>query len=386
MRNAVSVAMIETVGGHGGMDYYDFGLCRGLMAAGCNVSLYTCDETVDPGTAGLRFYRSFRRIYGRDNRWVRAFRYLKGSVVTLSKAVAHGEKVCHLHLFHGEMQELALVVLAKLSARKVVITVHDVESFSPVSSSRALIGKVYGLADRLIVHNQVSKRELVAKLGISSKNIEVVASGNYMEGITGVPSQRAARSALDISESSKVLLFFGQIKDVKGLDILIEAIPAVAREIPEITLLVAGRPWRNDFSSYERLIETLGIGKRCVLHIRYIPNDELPLYFSAADLVILPYRRIYQSAVILMAMSYGRPVVVSDLPGMLEMVTDGSNGYTFEQGSKDALAERLIEALRDESGRDRVAAQALQHIHDHHDWERIGKSTAEIYRSILSAR
>lgn len=386
MMKPVSVAVIEPVGGHSGMDYYDFGLCRGLLHAGCNVSLYTCDETTEPAIAGLQFYPTFRRIYGRDNFWIRALRYLKGSLAVLARAVGRGEKVCHLHLFHGDLNELALVVLSKLFARKVVITVHDVESFSTVANGSALVGRVYGLADRLIVHNQVSKRELVAKLGISYKNIEVVASGNYMEGITGVPSQRAARSALDISESSKVLLFFGQIKDVKGLDILIEAIPAVAREIPEITLLVAGRPWRNDFSPYERLIETLGIGKRCVLHIRYIPNDELPLYFSAADLVILPYRRIYQSAVILMAMSYGRPVVVSDLPGMLEMVTDGSNGYTFEQGSKDALAERLIEALRDESGRDRVAAQALQHIHDHHDWERIGKSTAEIYRSILSAR
>jgi glycosyltransferase involved in cell wall biosynthesis len=86
-----------------------------------------------------------------------------------------------------------------------------------------------------------------------------------------------------------------------------------------------------------------------------------------------------------MAMSYGRPVVVSDLPGMLEMVIDGWNGYTFEQGSKDALAERLIEVLPDESGRDRVAAQASQYIHERHDWEQIGKSTAEIYRSILAA-
>lgn len=385
MMKPFSVAMIEPVGGHAGMDYYDFGLCRGLLTAGCNVSLYTCDETADPAIAGLHFYPSFRRIYGRDNRWIRAFRYLKASVVTLATALVRGEKICHLHLFHGDMNELALVVLAKLCARKVIITVHDVESFSPVNTGRVLIGKVYGLADRLIVHNQVSKRELVAKLRISPKTIDVVASGNYLEYLTDVPTQGLARASLGISETSKVLLFFGQIKDVKGLDILIEAIPAIIREIPEITLLVAGRPWRNDFSSYQRLIEALHVGKHCVLHIRYIPNDELPLYFSATDLVILPYRRIYQSAVILMAMSYGRPVVVSDLPGMLEMVIDGWNGYTFEQGSKDALAERLIEVLPDESGRDRVAAQASQYIHERHDWEQIGKSTAEIYRSILAA-
>ena len=73
----VSVAVIEHVGGHGGMDYYDVGLCRGLLAAGCHVSLYTCDETADPAVANLRFRPVFGRLFASQNRWMRACRFLK---------------------------------------------------------------------------------------------------------------------------------------------------------------------------------------------------------------------------------------------------------------------------------------------------------------------
>jgi glycosyltransferase involved in cell wall biosynthesis len=176
----------------------------------------------------------------------------------------------------------------------------------------------------------------------------------------------------------------GQIKDVKGLDILIEAFPEVARKVPEVTLLIAGRPWKTDFSAYQTLINRLGINDKCVLHIRYIPNDQLPSYFAAADIVVLPYRKIYQSGVILLAMSSRRAVVVSDIPGMTEMITDEQNGYLFAAGSAASLADRLIRALHDDLGRASVAARALEYVRQNHDWEQIGEQTASLYRTVLT--
>jgi glycosyltransferase involved in cell wall biosynthesis len=379
------VAIIEPIGGHGGMDYYDFGLCRGLLAAGCHVSLYSCDETVDPAIAGLRFYPVYRRVFGRGNRWIRGYRYLRGTVASLARALAQGQRICHLHLFTGEIEGAVLVVLSKLCGRRVVITVHDVESFSPVAASQTAVGRVYRLADRLIVHNQVSKSELVERLGVPSARIATIPSGNYMDDVREPCDPAIAKHAMGIGDSHKVILFFGQIKEAKGLDILIEAIPEVARAVPEITLLIAGRPWKTDFSPYEALIDRLGIRDRCTLHIRYIPNEELGHYFAAADVVVLPYRRIYQSGVILLAMSYGTAVVVSDIPGMTEMVTDGQNGYVFARGSKDSLAERLIKVLQDDQGRGAVAKQALEYVRHNHNWEEIGRRTAELYRDVLTS-
>jgi len=382
MRNDTAVAVIEPVGGHGGMDYYDLELCRGLLATGCRVSLYTCDETAVPAVAGLQFYRFYRRIYGSESRWSRAFRYLIGTLAALATASACGEKICHLHLFHGANAELALVLLAKVCRRKVVITVHDVESFGDATTvSRATISRVYRFADRLIVHNQFSKRELIERFTVSPAKVSVIPHGNYLAFVSELLNPVEARRSLGIGESSKVVLFFGQIKEAKGLDLLLEAAAEVAREIPGVTFLIAGRPWRSDFSRYEALIRKLGIRDHVVLHSRFIPHEEVASYYAAADVVVLPYRRIYQSGVVLMAMSYRRPVVVSDLPGMTEIVRDGENGFVFASGSSAQLAKRLVEILGDDESRARVAAAGFEYVSREHDWSRIGQMTAEAYKT-----
>jgi D-inositol-3-phosphate glycosyltransferase len=382
MAKDIAVAVIEPVGGHGGMDYYDRGLCRGLLAAGCRVSLYTCAETAVPAIVGLRFHRCYKRIFGPGSRWTRACRYLAGTFAALATAVAHGEKVCHFHIFQGVIAEFVPILLAKLCWRKVIITVHDVESFGDSAAmSGRTISKVYRFADRLIVHNEFSRRELIEKLNVSPAKVSTVPHGNYLETAGKIPRPVEAKRTLGLEECKKVVLFFGQIKNAKGLDLMIGAAPEVARDIPEVTFMVAGRPWKSDFSKYEALIQELGIADRFVLHRRFIPPDEVACYFTAADIVVLPYRRIYQSGVVLMAMSYRRAVVVSDLPGMTEIVRDGENGFVFASGSKEHLAKRLIEILKDDEGRARVANSGFDYVSREHDWLRIGRLTKEIYKA-----
>jgi glycosyltransferase involved in cell wall biosynthesis len=385
-KSDISVAIIDPNGGHGGMDYYDFGMCHGLLAAGCRVGLYTCDETVEPDIPGLRFHAYYKRVFGHGSHWRRGFRYLRGMLISLVMAILSGERICHFHLGPGSIPELSLVALAKLCGRKIIITVHDVEPFvSSETVNHSIIVKVYRLADGLIVHNETSKLALIEKLGIRPEKISIIPHGNYMRSMINVPQSIEAKRDLGISESKKVVLFFGQIKDVKGLDLLIEAIPAVAREVPEVTVLIAGRPWRSDYSQYEALMDKLGVRSRCISHIRFIPNEEVAKYFAAADVVALPYRRIYQSGVLLMAMSYERTVIVSDLPGMLEIVTDGVNGFVFTQGSTDDLERVLIGALRDETRRRQVSLRASEYVQKYHDWDRIGRRTAELYRAVLES-
>ena len=86
-----------------------------------------------------------------------------------------------------------------------------------------------------------------------------------------------------------------------------------------------------------------------------------------------------------MAMSYARPVVVSDLAGMTEIVANGVNGYVFKQESKDDLAKVLIRAFQDEAGRPLLSERALDYIREHHDWNQIGQSTAALYRDVLGS-
>lgn len=381
---SLSVAVIDPVGGHGGMHYYDFELCRGLLAAGCRVSLYTCDETKDPYIPGLRLYTVYRNIYSQGNLWLRGLRFVRGTLAALRQAVANGEVVCHYHSFSHSSTDFILLVIAKLHQRKVVITVHDADSLASSGARRSRItGVIYRFADRIIAHNRASAQE-VERSGLRSSKIAVIAHGHYLESVHKVPSPSSARSALGIAQSDKVILFFGQIKDSKGLDILLEAMSQVVGEVQEAILLIAGRPWKTDFSQYGAAITRLNLQTHCRLHIGFIPDEEVSVYYAAADVVVLPYRRIYQSGVLLMAMSYSKPVIISNLPAMCESVTDNVNGWLFQQGSKDDLAKVLIRVLRDAYRRKQVAASALEYIRKHHDWTQLGAETSAVYRDVVS--
>ena len=113
-----------------------------------------------------------------------------------------------------------------------------------------------------------------------------------------------------------------------------------------------------------------------------IPDEDVATFYRSADLVVLPYRRIYQSGVLLMAMSYGVPVVVSDLKGMTETVSDGLNGFVFKEGNGMSLSEKLIHALSDAERLKQISHAGLKKMKQCHDWCNIGKQTLTLYQSI----
>ncbi len=361
---------------------YDLGMCRGLVEAGWQVSWYTCGETAPPNMPGIFFCPVYTGIWGGESQWLRAVRYLRGSLRALRSAVRKNERVCHLHFFNGAPEELMLLILCRLFGRKLVLTVHDVESFAGSAGLRSRLAmRLYGLAHRLVVHNQTSLDELASRL-LSPKAIAVIAHGNYLATLGIVPSREAAKQALGIASVSKVVLFFGQIKAVKGIDLLLEAFARQSNISADLTLVIAGRPWKADFASYARKIEDLGIASRCILHIRYIADDEVPTFYACADLVVLPYNRIYQSGVLLLAMSYGRAVLVSNLPGMTEVVRDLENGFVFETGSVSSLAEGLRQSLADDELRETMALKGYIYVHDQHSWSMIGRQLAALYTTL----
>lgn len=377
----MSIAIIEPVGGHGGMNYYDFGLCRGLVGAGITPTLYTCDET--DITPGLPFaaVACYRRIYGADPTWRRGLRYLSGSLRALIGARRAGSKLAHFHFFQVGVLELFNVGIAKLLLMRVIITAHDVEAFRGEWS--AIKSGVYALADAVIAHNRVSQRELMRVLGVPSSKIHVIPHGNYLDYVGLVTPADSARARLNLPPEAKVLLFFGQIKAVKGLDLLLDAMGAVKDEHPDVLLVIAGKMWGQDFAVYQAQIDRLGLAGHCVSHIRYVADDEVAAYYAAADLVVLPYRRIYQSGVILMAMSYGKPVLASDLDGMKEVIEDQVTGYLFRCGDSDALAKRLNTVLADPGAMQRVGAEGLALMRSGYGWDHIGGLTAQCYRAAL---
>lgn len=374
------IAVIEPVGGHGGMNYYDFGLLGGLNSAGVAVALYTCDETEIPDNHVHNTYRFFKRIYGHSPKLIRFLRFAIGLLRSLAHARLNGAKLVHFHVFHYTPLEFLEIILTRLFCMRLVLTVHDAESFTSGSSHR-IARFVFSNADGIVVHNNVSRQAVLTILPDASKKIIVIPHGNYVDYASTAITREEARRRLGIPLDSNLLLFFGQIKKVKGLDILLRAWKDIPPAIPNSLLLVAGKVWKDDLELYSNLIDQNGIGDSVRLDIRYIPDDEASMYYAAADLIILPYRRIYQSGVLLMAMSHARAVLVSDLPGMIEIIEDGVNGFVFPSENVQELSDTMIRAMRATGLRESIAQRGLQTVSSLHSWHKIGSATNAFYES-----
>ncbi len=380
---SIKVIMIEPVGGHGGMDYYDFGLCGGLVYAGVDVVLHTCNETTKLNDSGFEVKHTYYNIFGKEAKWWRGVHFVSASAQALFSALREGRNIVHLHFFHVGTLELINVLLARILMRKVIVTAHDVESFVSSLEVPFMSRMAYRLAHRVIAHNRISSDELKDRLHVPENKIAVIPHGNYLHALRPMPTTAIAREKLGLPPQAKVLLFFGQIKYVKGLDILLNAMPWVLRHYSDAVLLIAGKPWKTDFDAYQSKIDKLGINDACFAHIRYIPDEDVPLYYGAADLVVLPYSRIYQSGVVLMAMSYGKAVLVSDIPGMLEVVQDGDTGFVFHSGDVDDLVRRICTIFANKPIMENVSERGQKLMEAKYDWADIGQQTKNIYTSLL---
>jgi glycosyltransferase involved in cell wall biosynthesis len=180
-----------------------------------------------------------------------------------------------------------------------------------------------------------------------------------------------------------VLVFFGQIKDVKGLDVLLQGFALARQKDERLHLLIGGRVWKTDFSRYAEIIDRHGLAPHCSLHIRYIPDAEVPYFYRCADLVVLPHLRIYQSGVVLQAMSYGSAVLVSDIAGMLEAISDGATGFVFRSRDPAHLAQRIGEIFAAPGRAEAVAQAGLQMVTVRNDWTRLGEQSLACYQRAL---
>lgn len=136
------------------------------------------------------------------------------------------------------------------------------------------------------------------------------------------------------------MLFFGHVRPYKGLGVLLEAMPLVLQRI-HCTLLIAGE-FYEDGRKYLQQIDSLSLGVHVQIVDQYIPNEQVNLYFAAADVVVLPYISATQSAIVSLAYSYHKPVIATQVGGIPELVKEGKTGFLVRPDQPRELAEAII--------------------------------------------
>ena len=151
----------------------------------------------------------------------------------------------------------------------------------------------------------------------------------------------AAQAALGLPPSFRYVLFFGFIRAYKGLDILLEAFADARVAALPVKLLIAGE-FYEDAAPYEALIQKLGLESRLVRATDFIPNEQVVNYFCAADLIVQPYKNATQSGVSQVAYHFGRPMLVTDVGGLAELIPAGMVGYVVPP-TPLAIADALVD-------------------------------------------
>jgi glycosyltransferase involved in cell wall biosynthesis len=151
--------------------------------------------------------------------------------------------------------------------------------------------------------------------------------------------KKESRMKLAISENN-VMLFFGIVRAYKGLEVLLDAMPLILNRI-SVQLIIAGE-FYEDEEKYRKKIRQLGLEKHIRLYSDYIPNEEIPVYFSASDVVVLPYVSATQSAIVPVAYNFNKPVIVTDVGGLSEVVKNGLTGFIVSPQNPRAFADAVV--------------------------------------------
>jgi glycosyltransferase involved in cell wall biosynthesis len=149
-----------------------------------------------------------------------------------------------------------------------------------------------------------------------------------------------ARERLGIGPDEPVLLFFGFVRRYKGLRYLIQALAKVRETLPA-RLLVVGEFWEDE-RPYRRMVAELGVEDAVTFYNSYVPNEELGVYFSAADVVVLPYLEATQSGVVQVALGFEKPIIATSVGGMPEAVHEGETGLIVPPADSDALYKAIL--------------------------------------------
>lgn len=358
------VAIIDPIGIKAGMDTYDASLLSALSMINIDGLIYSNFLWNEFPEKSFPFF-SESIGHSLSGLLLLPLKYLK----IIRHAKLRNCSSVIIHVFHfSRMDEWVLEKIRAHGMRTMVI-VHDVESFIQSTNASRLKRICENLADVLIVHNNFVKEELCERISSNASNkIHIIPHGDFLKPASGQLSKKQSRERLGLSPDKKIVLFFGMIKSTKGLDILLHA---WKKADSNSELVIAGRMRDGSFKNYQDIIDLEPISRNVHLMIRQISKEERNLLFSAADLLVLPYRRIYQSGVLMMAMSYAVPVIATRLKAFEEMLRDNYDALLVDVDDPDQLSRALNLLLSDSDLQKKLSENATRTILENHSWTEI---------------
>lgn len=226
-----------------------------------------------------------------------------------------------------------------LRGSRILFVCHNVFPHERFPLDRWLTRRALKRGDCYIVQSKADEEDL--RSIIKNPQYERTVHPTYNAFQFENMSRERGRELLEISPDKRVLLFFGFIREYKGLKHLIRALPLIRERLDHVRLLIVG-DFGQDKQDYLDLIQSCNAANLLEIHDGYIPDREVEKYFAASDLVVLPYESATQSGIVQIAYGFEKPVIVTNVGGLPDVVTDGKTGYVVEPRDPEKLAEAIV--------------------------------------------
>lgn len=378
---------------------YALGLTNALAARGIRVDFIGSDQVDGPELHGTPLV-TFLNLRGDQSTGAGApqkvLRILRYYLRLLAYAVSARPRLFHI-LWNNKFEHIdrtLLMLWYRLLGRRVVMTAHNVNAAKrdgrDSAWNRFTLSMQYRLCSHLFVHTQRMRDELCSDFGMAPEKISVIPFGINNTSPTTPLTGAQARERLDLPAGARVMLFFGQIAPYKGLEHLVTALPELMRDDESLHLLIAGKVKKGCeayWANIEAQLDAPSVAARVTRRIEHIPDEDVEVYFKAADVLVIPYVHIFQSGVPFLAYSFGLPVVATDVGALREDIVENRTGLICRPQDPADLARAVKAFFSSEIYRNLAhARQDIQaYANDRYSWARVAAITDTAYRRV-SAR
>jgi glycosyltransferase involved in cell wall biosynthesis len=377
---------------------YAFGLAMALIAKGIRLDIIGSDEIDSPelhATPNLRFLnlRGSQRNYANftDKLWKLLVYYVR----LMLYAARSQPKTLHI-LWNNKFEffdRTILMIYYKVLGKKIALTAHNVNQARRDSKdsvlNRATLKIQYRLCDHIFVHTQKMKDELCLDFGVDEEAVTVIRHpvNDAFPDTELTPAE--AKRRLGLRDDEKAILFFGRIRPYKGIEYLLDAFRLLsADEQANYRLIVAGEPKKGSEEYLRKVRQSVERNfkeKQVILRMQFIPDEEMELYLKGADVLVLPYKEIFQSGVLFLAYSFGLPVVATDVGSFREEIVEDRTGFLCSPGDPSELAKAVERYFASDLFKNlKVRRQEIKdYANTNHSWQAVAELTRNAYTKML---
>ena len=346
------------------------------------MQVYLSDNTEIPDDRKyiLKINEGFNRAY-EGNAIQKGIHYLK-ALRELKIFIAKNDiDIVHLQWF--SLPWIEWIYVKKLAKKyKVVITVHDVKPFDNRPYEMQALRRVYQSADKLLIHTKTSEEEFKKLYGRENKT-KIITQGFCLKSDYQRIEKEVAKKHFNIDNDTVVFLYYGTIRKSKGLDILMEAILETHEKNKKILLLAAGAFHKVEEEEYKRLKDQLGEGAARI-NFGFVPQKEEQWYFSAADVLCLPYLEVTQSGVAQLGLMYELPIIATDVGEMSDVCRNEKNGILIQPQNKSQLIDAILRFTNSSEFREKASEQSKQMAEVDFSLETKAQKVHEVYSELRS--